>query len=649
MILIEKHHIKSSDSNWVHCDFLSYVNKNLYNSSVYYIKQHFNKHLQFKKQSIGLSSAVGNDFKNYLNQNPYVINKRHYLDNIMKDNNHNINRKIVNEYSFEFVHLNQHFIDSPEYNTKTHTDYISIQQNYLDKLQEQINYYNNLTKQQYWLIRSKSGKFNAKKSKKLKNKNFHGWKNKNINELTKQLTIPININTKILKQTQRQVNQDFSNYFSSLKAYYQDNSKFKALPQAPRYKQTGSKGRTVVTVPKEAISYVGYKKIVSHEKVIARANNHHEKYLKDSNLGVSKIRNRDKYFISIANMNIILETAIAKEQVKEIKIVPLNNPKINGYNVFVIYDNSINNNDSNNLPKNTNKNNDLQKDNSENNSNINEESIHNKVIKLINDIQKLNITKNKDNKQQNKLIKKQKELTDIIKMHKIDIASIDPGTNNLMTLATTNPDIQPIIINGRAVKSINQFYNKVISKEKSRLSELGLFTSNKIKRVTNKRNQSIENTLHVASRKVVDWLLENNMKYLVIGKNIGWKQDINIGKMNNQNFVQIPHAKLIEKLQYKCKEHNILVILQEEAYTSKASFLDLDNIPTYSKANSKEIRYSGRRIYRGLYKANNGKLMNADLNGALNILRKVIGNELFINNSNLIEDWAVNPIKINIQ
>ena len=645
MIVIEKHHIKPSNNNFIHCDFLSYVTKNLYNSSLFYIKQHFIKQFNFKKQSVGLAPSLGLDFKNYLLQNNYIISKRTYLD---KDNI----TKLTNQYSFDFIHLNKQFINYPDYNTKSHADYISIQQKNINLLKDKLNYYSNLTKQQYWDLRHNSGKFSSthKSTKKnaLKGKSFTQWKQQKINSLKQQLTIPININTKILKQTQRQVNQDFTNYFSSLIAYYSNPDKFKALPQAPSYKQTGSKGRTVVTVPKEAISYIGYKKFINHTLLTSKVNHHNKRYLKDSALGVSKIRNKDKYFITIANMNIIIESSIPKEQIKEIKIIPLSNTKINGYNILVVYDNSIiQDKDLNN----NNKDKEL----------IGKNLIHNKVVKLINEIQQLNTVvhlniniNNKENKNQDKLIYKQKQLTLLIKEHNIEIASIDMGVNNLMTLATTNPTITPVIINGRGVKSINQFYNKILSTQQSLLSHIGLLTSHKLAILTNKRNQQIENSLHVASSKVINFLNENNIKYLVIGQNIGWKEEINIGRKNNQTFVQIPHSKLIEKLKYKCERESIVVIMQEEAYTSKASFIDLDNIPSYVKGLGKSLVYSGKRICRGLYKSLKGVLINADLNGALNILRKVIGNELFmncnkyINNLNSIEDWAVNPLKINI-
>lgn len=645
MILIEKHHVKAGSINYIGCDYLSYVNKNLYNACMYEIRQKYFAEQKNKKSLIGLAGVCGLDFKNYTNQNSFIIGKRHYLD---KDNQ----PKITNQYSFDFIYLNELFINSQEYKTKLHQDYIHFQQQYYNQLQQKINYYENITKQQYWALRlnkiskSKSNKHNKSKSKnkvnKVKPKSFEAWKAYKINQLKKQLNVPIDINTKILKQTQRQVQQDYSNYFAAIKSFNMNPSSFLGQPQLPNYKQSGSEGRITVTVPKEAISYDGYKRIigknnVNNDKMIHKSKKHHQKFIKQANLGVTKIKNKDKNFISIANMNIIIESSISKEQIKEIKIVPLNNHQINGYNICIIYDNAIN--------KETNQ----QKA-------INKNIVQDKIKKLIEDIQLLsslinnNNDKNKSNigdktkdKNVNKLNRKQEELNKLIKDNDLIIASIDMGVDNLMTVTTTKPEIQPIMVNGRAVKAMNQFYNKVVSNEKSRLSKVGSLTSNKIKRITNKRNQQINDALHQASSKVIDWLLNNKISTLIIGKNIGWKQDINIGKKNNQNFVQIPHAKLIELIEYKCKQHNILVILQEESYTSKASFLDLDFIPNYSKNNN--FKYSGKRIYRGIYKANNGKLINADLNGALNILRKVIGNEFFIH-SNSIVDWAVNPVRV---
>lgn len=190
--------------------------------------------------------------------------------------------------------------------------------------------------------------------------------------------------------------------------------------------------------------------------------------------------------------------------------------------------------------------------------------------------------------------------------------SIDLGLNNLITLSSNV--IKPLIINGKPLKSINQYFNKKLSELKSK----GVEKSNKIKRLCNKRKNKVNDYLHKASRYVINHLVSNNLNTLVIGKNKDWKQEINIGKVNNQNFVNIPHDKLINMLIYKCLLEGINVIINEESYTSKCSFLDNEAICNHEE-------YLGKRIKRGLFKSHLGKLINADLNGSLNILRKAVG------------------------
>lgn len=195
---------------------------------------------------------------------------------------------------------------------------------------------------------------------------------------------------------------------------------------------------------------------------------------------------------------------------------------------------------------------------------------------------------------------------------------IDLGLNNL---ATVGGNINPFIINGRPLKSINQYYNKKLAKLKSRQDKCKnkKVNSRKIKQLTNKRNNKIKDYLHKASNKLVNHLVSNNMSKAVIGHNKEWKQDINIGKINNQNFVQIPFNMFIQMIAYKANLEGIEVVKREESYTSKCSFLDNESI-------CKHKTYSGKRIHRGLFKSKNGRLINADLNGALNILKKEIPN-----------------------
>ena len=192
---------------------------------------------------------------------------------------------------------------------------------------------------------------------------------------------------------------------------------------------------------------------------------------------------------------------------------------------------------------------------------------------------------------------------------------IDFGLNNLITCSFQNDS--PLIMNGKPLKSINWHYNK----EKSRLQSLldnGKKTSKKIQNITLKRNNRINDYLHKTTKIFVNYLVSKKINNVVIGYNKEWKQGINIGRVNNQNFVQIPYYKLLNMLTYKCEIEGIPVIVTEESYTSKCSFLDDEDI-------CKHEEYVGKRIKRGLYKASDGRLINADVNGALNILKKVIG------------------------
>ena len=192
---------------------------------------------------------------------------------------------------------------------------------------------------------------------------------------------------------------------------------------------------------------------------------------------------------------------------------------------------------------------------------------------------------------------------------------IDFGLNNLITCSFQNDS--PLIMNGKPLKSINWHYNK----EKSRLQSLldnGKKTSKKIQNITLKRNNRINDYLHKTTKIFVNHLISKEINNVVMGYNKEWKQGINIGRVNNQNFVGIPYYKLLNMLTYKCELEGISVIVTEESYTSKCSFLDDEDI-------CKHEEYAGKRIKRGLYKASDGRLINADVNGALNILKKVIG------------------------
>lgn len=200
-------------------------------------------------------------------------------------------------------------------------------------------------------------------------------------------------------------------------------------------------------------------------------------------------------------------------------------------------------------------------------------------------------------------------------------AGIDIGMDNLAALTSNLSGFVPVLVNGRSVKSVNQFYNKRKAELQSKLGHTG--TTKRMERMTNKRNRRIDHYMHTASRWIVDDLVAHGIGTLVIGKNAAWKQEANMGKRNNQNFVPIPHARFISMLTYKAKLAGITVIITEESYTSKASFLDRDEMPVYVPNQAEKATFSGKRIKRGLYRAADGTLINADCNGSSNIIRKV--------------------------
>ncbi len=215
------------------------------------------------------------------------------------------------------------------------------------------------------------------------------------------------------------------------------------------------------------------------------------------------------------------------------------------------------------------------------------------------------------------------------------VAGIDIGLNNLATVGSSDTTFKPFIVDGKALKSCNQLYNKKKAKLQSCLPSDQL-TSKKLEALTLKRNNKMEYYLHSASRFIIDKLLERGVTHLIIGKNENWKQNINIGKRNNQNFTQVPHARFIDQLTYKAKLVGMRVTLTEESYTSKCSFLDLEEL-------GKHDSYKGQRVKRGLFKSSLGKRINADLNGSLNILRKVVGDSIFYRKP--IERLVVSPIR----
>jgi putative transposase len=203
--------------------------------------------------------------------------------------------------------------------------------------------------------------------------------------------------------------------------------------------------------------------------------------------------------------------------------------------------------------------------------------------------------------------------------------AIDLGVTNLAAITSNREGFVPRLVNGRTLKARNQWYNKRIKELKLRLpKEDRERVTKQMERITNKRNRQVNHYLHAASKTIIDLLVKEGVGTIIVGKNPLWKQGASMGKRNNQNFVQIPHARFIDILTYKAKLVGIQVEVQEESYTSKASFLDLDPIPTYKPCDGTEYTFSGKRIGRRnrLYRTKDGQVICADVNGSYNILRK---------------------------
>ena len=197
-------------------------------------------------------------------------------------------------------------------------------------------------------------------------------------------------------------------------------------------------------------------------------------------------------------------------------------------------------------------------------------------------------------------------------------AGIDLGVDNFATVTFSTKN-KPLIVKGLELKSINQGYNRLISKAQSLLPETQR-TSRSIHRLWSRRSWILRTRIHQITAFLTALFDEMQIETVFIGKNKNWKQKLPFGKTVNQRFAYLPYETFIEQLRYKCQLRGISVVAQEESYTSKASFLDNDNIPVHGE--TEHPRFSGRRIKRGLYRTGDGRLINADVNGSYNILRK---------------------------
>lgn len=196
--------------------------------------------------------------------------------------------------------------------------------------------------------------------------------------------------------------------------------------------------------------------------------------------------------------------------------------------------------------------------------------------------------------------------------------SIDLGVNNLASIVT-NTSNKAVLVDGKKLKSINQYYNKKKAKIQSQLKKTnGKENSRRLMSLTRKRNNKVKDYLHKASKGIVSMCLKDNITTLIVGHNDGWKQEVNMSKRNNQNFVSIPFEMFISMLRYKSERQGLRFVEINESHTSKCSSLDLEEVKHHDS-------YVGKRVKRGLFRTRDGILLNVDINGAYNIMRKVKG------------------------
>lgn len=230
------------------------------------------------------------------------------------------------------------------------------------------------------------------------------------------------------------------------------------------------------------------------------------------------------------------------------------------------------------------------------------------------------------------------EVPDIVETESKNIASIDLGVNNFVTL-TNNIGEQPIIINGKGIKSINQYFNKQKAKLQSNLMRRnGKYWSKKLDVLTFKRNNRVKNFIHNTSRHIVNYCVDNNIDTLICGHNKKWKQESSMSDSCNQKFTCIPYDMLIKQLEYKCQDVGIKFLTTEESYTSGTSFLD-------GEMPCKENYDKSRRVQRGLFQTDNGKLINSDVNGSLQIMRKVFPDATSYGIEGVLTPTIINVVK----
>jgi len=377
------------------------------------------------------------------------------------------------------------------------------------------------------------------------------------------------LKAKVAQQTLRRLDKNFLGFFRASEDFKKNPGKYKGRPRPPQFKQK--------KLDNLVFDYQAFK--IKEKLVILKENFEIKSFKLPSGkvFQLVEVLTTEGLVVLEKGLEIQLPKQLVGKAIKQIEVIP----KYKSFHAIFVYDD--------------------------------EQSDIYQIVKPLKTVEQVNFYQ---------LDSKGEFSSKIVKFHN-KVMSIDLGLNNLAT-CVTNGIVKPFIIDGRRLKSVNAYYNKRKAKIQSTLEKTRRRKwSRKLQNLTNRRNAAVNDYIHRATAMVVKSCLEHNISKVVVGDVAKSLNSINLGKKTNQNFVNIALGQFVDLLSYKLGSHGIFLIVTNESYTSKASFVDGDKMPkTYNPKTKKKRVFSGKRVKRGLYKSADGTLLNADTNGAYNILRK---------------------------
>jgi putative transposase len=377
------------------------------------------------------------------------------------------------------------------------------------------------------------------------------------------------LKAKVAQQTLRKLDKNFLSFFRATQDFKNNPGKYKGQPRPPRFKQK--------QFDNLVFDYQAFK--IKYKLVVLKENFEPIKsFILPSGQVIksAKVLERSGVVILEKGLEIELPKQLIGKAIKQVEVIP----KYQSFHAVFVYDDDIS-------------------------------EIY-QIVEPFKTVERVELEK---------LDASGEFRSKIVKLHN-QVMSIDMGLNNLAT-CVTNGVVEPFIIDGRRLKSVNAYYNKRKAKMQSKLSKRGKKWSRKLQSLTNWRNAAVNDYMHRATSYVVKTCVKHGISQVVVGDIAKSLNGINLGKKNNQNFVNLSLGQFVDLLGYKLGSHGIDLVVADESYTSKASFVDDDKMPKrYNPKAKKKHTFSGKRVKRGLYKSNNGTLLNADANGAYNILRK---------------------------